>query len=64
MRDIDAAIAPPAPPAPGRATTRAEVQLGRPGAPALAGVAALMVPTVAVCYRLSAGIVDPRTGLR
>jgi hypothetical protein len=63
MRDIDAAIAPPAPPAPGLATTRGEVQLGRPAAPTLAGVAALMAPTVAVCYRLSAGIVDPRTGL-
>ena len=63
MRDIDAAIAPLAPPAPGLVTTRGEVQLGRPAAPARAGVAAMMVPTVAVCYRLSAGIVDPRTGL-
>ena len=49
MRDIDAAIAPLAPPAPGLVTTRGEVQLGRPAAPARAGVAAMMVPTVAVC---------------
>ena len=40
-----------------------ELPLGSAGVPALGLLAAVVVPTAAVCYGLSTGIIDERTGL-